>query len=64
MGRQQKSWEYPDTQSLQHTNVCCWWKLVINYLCSTNFVQYGILMSILSADDITQAEHYTKQTLV
>jgi hypothetical protein len=24
MGRQQKSWEYPDTQSLQHTNVCCW----------------------------------------
>ena len=32
------SWEYPATQSLQHTIVCCWWKQVINYLCSTNFV--------------------------
>ena len=29
-------------------------ELVINYLCSTNFVEYGILMSFLSADDITQ----------
>ena len=36
--RQKTSWEYPATQSLQHTLICCWWKLVINYLCSTNFV--------------------------
>ena len=32
------SWEYTATQSLQHTIVCCWWILVINYLCITNFV--------------------------
>ena len=64
ISRQKTSLEYPANQSLQHTNVCCWWKLVINYLCSTEFVWYGIIMSILSADDITQAEHYTIQTLV
>ena len=38
IGRQKTSWEYPATQSLQHTLICCWWKLVINNLCSTNFV--------------------------
>ena len=63
-GRQKTSWEHPATQSLQHRVVCCWWKLVINYLCSTNFVYYGILMIILSADDITQAKHHTKQTVL
>ena len=31
---------------------------------STDFVYYGILMSILPADDTTQAELYTKQTVV
>ena len=38
IGGQNTSWEYPATQSLQHTIRYCWWKLVINYLCSTNFV--------------------------
>ena len=64
IGRQETSWEYPAAQSWQHTVVYCWLKLVINYFCRTNFVKYGILISILSADDITQAEHYTLQTLV
>ena len=38
ISRQKTSWEYPATQNLQHKIVCCWWKHVINYLCSTDFV--------------------------
>ena len=52
------------TQSLQRTIAYCWWKLAINYLCSTNFVYYGILISFLSVDDITKTESCTKQNEV
>ena len=40
-GRQKTFWEYPATQSMQKRCVCYWWKVVINYLCSTYFVWYS-----------------------
>ena len=52
--KEKTSCEYPNTQSLQHTKVYCWWKLVINYLYSTNLVYYGITVADFNVIHIKQ----------